>query len=138
MSHDLKYDISIVAHPFTAVPLTTKESILPAEAENGVSPPRYTEEGSTGNARELSKCKEIVGSGRANRMTDEELIVLLRQPPKSTMVLRTRSNFQDFFRGIPNKRMRSLLMKAYADMADATERTAKIEKRMDILKDVVV
>ena len=68
---------------------------------------------------------------------DAELVDLLRRPPKTTLILRTRGSFQDFFRGITQNRMRFLLERAYCDM-DGTEeeRAHKVDKRMGLLTEV--
>jgi hypothetical protein len=68
-------------------------------------------------------------------MSDHELVDLLRRPPKSTLVLRTKSNFQQFFRGVDRCRMQSLLARAYEDIVDASERSLKIKKRLGLLDD---
>lgn len=79
-------------------------------------------------------------------MSDEELVELLRRPPKSTQVLRTKGNFQEFFKGISADRMRALLESAYSEKGISegndgesweVEKTSKIKKRMDLLRDVL-
>jgi hypothetical protein len=119
-----------------------------AEGAEEVSPPRYTApilldasllsmgpsqaKGRQGRAR---VCME--GEGRAVCMADAELVELLKRPPKTTMVLRTRTNFQEFFQGMPEARIRSLLNDAYGEIEDAAERSVKINKRMDLLQGVL-
>lgn len=71
-------------------------------------------------------------------MNDADLIALLRMPPKSTPQLRTKGSFQEFFRGIGQQRIQSLLEKAYEDAESLDERNQKVGKRMDLLKDVVI
>jgi len=80
-------------------------------------------------------------------MSDVELVDLLKRPPKSTQVLRTKGNFQEFFKGISETRMRMLLESAYADRSSdevgsdgefwETEKLSKINKRMNLLRDVL-
>ena len=71
-------------------------------------------------------------NGPAVGMDDAQLIEMLKRPPKSTPVLRTKSGFQQFFRGIHPKRMHALLDKAYAHMPKP-EREQKILKRVSLL-----
>lgn len=69
-------------------------------------------------------------------MSDAELIDLLKQPPKVVPMLRTKTSFQDFFRGIEAHRFRKLLQCAYDDIYDKTERESKIKRRMELMEDV--
>jgi hypothetical protein len=94
------------------------------------SPPRFTHDP---NNNDPSKSSGNLGG--ASLMSDHELVDLLRRPPKSTLVLRTKSNFQQFFRGVDRCRMQSLLARAYEDIADASERSLKIKKRLGLLDD---
>lgn len=70
-------------------------------------------------------------------MKDKDIVELLRKPPKSTAALRTKGNFQDFFKGISSKRIQSLLEEAYLDIIDIDERKSKVNKRMDLLREVL-
>ena len=70
-------------------------------------------------------------------MSDDELVDLLRRPPKSIMALKTKTGFQEFFRGVSAQRMQSLLEQAYADIGDEGERSAKVGKRMELLQGVI-
>lgn len=70
-------------------------------------------------------------------MSDADLVVMLRLPPKSTPALRTKSSFQEFFRGIKSKRIEILLAEAYQGSGDADEQAQKVSKRMELLRDVV-
>jgi len=70
-------------------------------------------------------------------LSDQDIIELLRKPPKTTEVLRTKGSFQDFFRGINSKRIHHLLERAYVDIDDDDERSNKVNKRMDLLKEVL-
>lgn len=72
-------------------------------------------------------------AGPAVAMTDTELVHLLRQQPKHTEQLRTKNNFQAFFKKIDEERMRKLLQRAYADVAESSERNEKVDKRMHLL-----
>jgi hypothetical protein len=71
----------------------------------------------------------------AVHMSDSDLIDLLRKPPKSVSMLRTKASFQDFFRGIESRRFRKLLQSAYDDIADRVDREAKIQRRMELMGD---
>ena len=101
---------------------------MPAEE---VSPPRYT----APTTRESSSAAQVDDpeAGPAVAMTDTELVHLLRQQPKHTEQLKTKHNFQAFFKKIDEQRMRSLLLRAYADIAESAERNEKVEKRMNLL-----
>lgn len=70
-------------------------------------------------------------------MTDNELIELLRQPPKNVSPLRTRSGFQSFFKGIESKKFIYLLNEAYSNVKDPVERDAKIKRRLDLMEGVL-
>jgi len=97
------------------------------------SPPRFTHDPNNNDVNPPSKSSGNLGG--ASLMSDHELVDLLRRPPKSTLVLRTKSNFQQFFRGVDRCRMQSLLARAYEDIADASERSLKIKKRLGLLDD---
>lgn len=87
-------------------------------------------------------------TGKAVNMPDEDLVELLRRPPKTTQVLRTKGNFQEFFKGMNENRMLMLLQQAYSvqgteeegysDESWEKEKALKIKKRMDILKEVLI
>jgi hypothetical protein len=70
-------------------------------------------------------------------VADKELVLLLRQPPKSTSILRTKTAFQTYFRGIGAARMKALLEEAYSEIEDVTERAGKVNKRLDLLRGVL-
>jgi len=95
-----------------------------------VSPPRYTAPAARVDSNTASLDPE---AGPAVAMTDTELVHLLRQQPKHTEQLKTKHNFQAFFKKINEQRMRSLLLRAYADIAESSERNEKVEKRMNLL-----
>lgn len=116
--------------------------------DDGSSPPRFTHDpdypdnnninsinNSNGDVNPSLKSSGTHLGGGASLMSDHELVELLRRPPKSTLVLRTKSNFQQFFRGVDRCRMQSLLARAYEDIADASERSLKIKKRLGLLDD---
>lgn len=72
-----------------------------------------------------SSVSESKSAKSAVDMNDESLVRLLMRPPKETKELRTKSSFQDFFHGISEQRMRSLLMKAYDAEPDCEQKVAK-------------
>lgn len=86
--------------------------------------------------------KSVPGSrnstGNGSELSDNELVEMLNRPPKTTFALRTKSNFQDFFRGMESARMRMLLERAYEGESDEVKRKHKVERRMDLLKDVLL
>lgn len=77
-------------------------------------------------------------SGAAIKLCDTELVDMLNRPPKNTYALRTKSNFQEFFRGMKSERMKMLLEKAYEGEDDVTKRQGKVTRRMDLLRDVLI
>jgi hypothetical protein len=97
------------------------------------SRPSSTSEGTASSAIASSGAQSY---GKGVDMDDADLIDLLRRPPKSTMILRTKGSFQEFFRGISSTRMHALLTKAYADLGDEDERQQKVNKRMSLLTEV--
>ena len=80
------------------------------------------------------------GEGEGVHRPDHELIELLSKPPKTVPALRTKSSFQDFFRGMPVQRMQFLLEKSCATLVDVSdaERAQKVKKRMELLHEVLV
>ena len=86
--------------------------------------------------RESRRDSPTTATGPAVGLTDESLITMLGQPPKAVPLLRTKTGFQEFFRGISRDRMRRLLQSAYADL-NQLERDAKVRKRMELLGDVL-
>jgi hypothetical protein len=72
----------------------------------------------------------------AVHLSDDTLVTMLSQPPKSIPQMRTKSSFQDFFRGITEERMKQLLHRAYGSMNDL-EREVKVRKRMELLAGVL-
>jgi hypothetical protein len=70
-------------------------------------------------------------------LTDIEIVDLLRKPPKSTPALRTKTNFQTFFKGISSNRIEGLLTEAFSNLSTVEDQMEKVAKRMDILKEVV-
>jgi hypothetical protein len=81
------------------------------------------------------------GLGDGVYLKDEEIVNLLRQPPKSVPQLRTRTAFQNYFKGMKTTRMRFLLEEAYdtpnLSKKEMDENIARINKRMELLKDVL-
>lgn len=84
---------------------------------------------------EIGNAKDLTALGNAISLSDKDLIEMLRKPPKLVPALRTKSSFQAFFQGVQTKRMRFLLEEAYANIEDEIERSEKVSKRMDLLKD---
>ncbi len=75
--------------------------------------------------------------GEGCSLSDESLITMLKQPPKAVAMLRTKSGFQDFFRGISEHRMKSLLMQAYGNLNEL-DRDQKVKKRLELLAEVLM
>ena len=74
--------------------------------------------------------------GEAVFAADEDLVGMLRRRPKDVPQLRNRTNFRNYFRGVPEARMRRLLLAAYAAL-EPVAREAKVAKRMMLLKGVL-
>jgi hypothetical protein len=70
----------------------------------------------------------------ALQLSDQELIELLRKPPKTVVALRTKASFQEFFRGIDMERFTRLLHAAYADISDIKDRESKIARRLCLME----
>jgi len=100
-----------------------------------VSPPRYTAPARAAEQVEAAPRAAHADpeAGPAVSMTDTELVHLLRQQPKHTEQLRTKHNFQAFFKKIDEARMKSLLQRAYSDISESAERNEKVDKRMNLL-----
>ena len=74
---------------------------------------------------------------KATALSDEELVDLLRKPPKSVAMLRTKASFQEFFRGVDAIRFKHLVEKAYGDILDIHERESKIKRRIELMEGAV-
>lgn len=85
---------------------------------------------SSGSKTPLPKQQEM----QAVNLSDTELIDLLKKPPKTVLMLRTKASFQEFFRGIDMARFKRLLNEAYADIADPHDRESKISRRLSLLE----
>jgi hypothetical protein len=72
--------------------------------------------------------------GKGTLMTNAEIVELLRKPPKSVPMLRTKTSFQDFFKGIDMIRFRSLLHEAFDNIIDFEERENKVNRRMELME----
>jgi hypothetical protein len=79
----------------------------------------------------------VTATGPGVEMSDDALVVMLSQPPKSYPQMRTKTSFQDFFRGMQEGRMKELLRRAYGNLNEL-ERESKVRKRMDLLAGVLM
>lgn len=70
----------------------------------------------------------------ALQLSDAEIVAMLRKPPKTVVMLRTKASFQEFFRGIDMERFHRLLHEAYADIPDLRDRESKIARRMSLME----
>ncbi len=99
--------------------------------------------GSNKNVPTSNKTKSaIISSNKpakvtAVHMSDEELIAMLVMPPKNVPFLKTKSGYQDFFKGMSRDRMNHLLTSAYGSLSDE-ERMDKVKKRLELLNSVLV
>jgi hypothetical protein len=88
-----------------------------------------------------------IGVGEGVCLSDDSLIELLSLPPRNSRIssIRTRSGYQEFFRGMKSSRMQLLLEMGYAAMdmrgdeppLSPDKRAAKVQRRMDILQSVL-
>ena len=108
-----------------------------AEGPASGSPPLRNAQQPDGEEEAARTHSPAGSSGPAVGLTDESLVSMLTQPPKAVPLLRTKTGFQEFFRGVSTERMRSLLSRAYSDLNEL-ERDAKVRKRMDLLGGVLV
>jgi hypothetical protein len=79
-----------------------------------------------------NRIKSALREGEGQRMSDSELVSLLQKKPKLVAFLRTRSSFRKFFRGMPEERMRRLLVEAYSGLGEE-ECERRVEKRMKLM-----
>lgn len=73
---------------------------------------------------------EDVLFGPACDMNDQDIIAMLRKPPKEVPELHSKEAFKRFFRGIKKKRITDLLMQSYSDET----REEKTKKRLKLLE----
>ena len=74
----------------------------------------------------------------AQQLSDQELVVLLRQPPKVVPQLKTKTSFQQFFGGMSRGHFERLVSCAYENIADVQDREGKIQKRMELMTGLLV
>lgn len=72
--------------------------------------------------------------GKGSLLSNEDIIDLLKKPPKSVPMLRTKTSFQEFFKGIDRRRFESLLKEAYSDIDDLQEREKKVLRRLELME----
>ena len=111
-----------------------EKPITAAATQTKTKAPKPNPSYAASTSSSASRSNEV--PNRALDMTDTELVELLRKPPKSIAMLRTKSGFQEFFRGMDAKRFSKLLQLAYQDIEDRTERDAKIQRRMELMDGV--
>lgn len=83
------------------------------------------------------ECRSEANKETAFEFTDDELVLLLTKPPKTVPFLKTKSGFQEFFKGTTKKRMYKLLALAYSDLKDL-DKQQKINKRLELLNNVLI
>lgn len=136
---DLGEPAKQASHAAVAVPLSTRVSTTKMRSSRRKQDPQLPtplvqtqisiDEDDGGDSGRLDTA---VGVGVS--MSDEKLIHLLTRPPKDTPELKTKSSYQEFFRGMPRQRMLQLLDVAYANSDDGQN---KIAKRLQLLNDVL-
>jgi len=97
------------------------------------SPPRQDN-----NTNEYNEYVNKLELGDWSLLSDIEIIDMLKQPPKLVASLKTKSSFQNFFKGIKENKMRMLLEEAFSTSTDINERKDKVNRRMDLLGDVLI
>lgn len=112
-----------------ASPGKLKMAMAPVEAvecygADKVSPPRFSGD------------EFAADCGPANALSDEDLVALLRLPPKQVPQLRTKNSFSQYFAGMKASRFTNVIHRAYEDI-DEGERGAKVEKRLSLVRDVL-
>lgn len=71
--------------------------------------------------------------GKGTLLSNEDIVELLKKPPKSVPMLRTKTSFQEFFKGIDRKRFEALLKEAYSDITEFEEREKKVLRRLELM-----
>ena len=119
---------SITSSTTTASTAAATAAVLKSVSDISVST-------SSSNSSSSSSLRKVA-LGDAVAMSDIDLITMLKLPPKSNPLIRTKTDFQTFFRGMQAARMLKLLDSAYADL-EAIDRKNKVEKRMELIRDVL-
>ena len=97
-------------------------------AGDGPATPASHHAGRSGSASApQARSKEPEMLGEAVFAADEDLVGMLRRRPKDVPQLRNRTNFRNYFRGVPEARMRRLLLAAYAAL-EPVAREAKVRQ----------
>lgn len=113
--------------PQHAVEPPTTKAPAAYHAGDTESPPRFSGD----------ETANVAASGLGNRLSDDELVAMLRLPPKSVPHLRTKSQFSQYFASMKVGRFDAILQRAYQDIADEGERAAKVAKRLSLVRDVL-
>lgn len=116
----------------TTVPLTSASTSV-LFTKKGVPVTTATPSSSTlpVTAQSLNSLESL---GKGTLLSNEDIIDLLKKPPKSVPMLRTKTSFQEFFKGIDRRRFESLLKEAYSDIDDLQEREKKVLRRLELME----
>ncbi len=116
----------------TSVPLTSASTSV-LFTKKGVPGTTATPSSSTlpVTAQSLNYLESM---GKGSLLSNEDIIDLLKKPPKSVPMLRTKTSFQEFFKGIDRRRFESLLKEAYSDIDDLQEREKKVLRRLELME----
>lgn len=116
-----------------------KKTPLPVPKEEMVNKVLVPKENAISPSR-LSSDEEVstIPLGPANQLTDVELIEMLKRPPKSVPHLRTKSSFSQYFSGMKSGRFQFIIEKAYDDIDDKEAKSIKVEKRLALVRDVLL
>jgi len=106
------------------------------EAVDPESGKRYRYNANTGVTEWIDEGESESNIGAALKKSDDELIAMLRKPPKEVEQLHSRDAFRKFFNGFPAGRIEGLLREANAGKSEE-EIEKKVQKRMKLLDGVL-
>ncbi|GMH68808.1 hypothetical protein TL16_g05011 [Triparma laevis f. inornata] len=97
---------------------------------------KYKYNSRTGETQWIDEGEDEANIGKANGMSDDELLEMLRKSPKEVTELHSRDAFRKFFNGFPKERIEGLLREANAGKEEADIKK-KVGKRMKLLDGVL-
>ncbi|GMI14813.1 hypothetical protein TrVE_jg9010 [Triparma verrucosa] len=108
---------------------------MTVDARDGSDTP-ISKEKKEGKKKKKKKKKGEVIQVEAKEMNDEDLLIMLRRPPKESRETCSRQAFRKFFNGFPRARLERLLREANAGK-DSISIEEKVAKRMELLDGVL-